>query len=369
MQTKKNYFHTARSALAVAALLCACILLVLHRDSARNGVLSGVYTCLNTLVPSLFPFVLLSCLISRSRAASLLFRPLSPVMRHIFRLPPCAAPALLLGLTAGYPVGAKMTAALYERGGLNREQAARLLSFCTAPGYAFCVYTASRLSGTRDCARLLFCSTVLPPLLIGIFRACFAPKPEAQTEPESGSFDFTDAVRDGVAAMTSMCGFVVVFSALLSVLRASGLFRFAVSALSALGFTVSGAGALLTYFLEVTEGVSHSAYWRLPLTAAAFGLGFSGLCIHLQLFSFFRKKPFPMPKPIYLSIRLLTGMAAAAVCRLLTRIFPEAAAVFAGSLPLTPIPAGTPALSAALLSLSLFFLLICADRRITPKKA
>jgi hypothetical protein len=215
----------------------------------------------------------------------------------------------------------------------------------------------------------LFCATSLPPLFIGILRACFAPKPEAGRAADAGTFDFTDAVRDGVSAMTAMCGFVVVFSALLSVLKAAGLFRIAVSALSALGIPVSDAGAFLTYLLEVTEGVAHSAYWHLPLTAAAFGLGFAGLCIHLQLFSFFRRKPFPIQKPHYFLLRLLTGICSAFSCRLLTRLFPEAAAASAGSRPLSPVPAGSPALSAALLALSLFFLLICSKRDSVPKKA
>jgi hypothetical protein len=121
--------------------------------------------------------------------------------------------------------------------------------------------------------------------------------------------------------------------------------------------------------LEVTEGVAHSAYWHLPLAASAFGLGFAGLCIHLQLFSFFRRKPFPMPKANYSLLRLLTGICSAFFCRLLTRLFPEAAAASAGSRPLSPVPAGSPALSAALLALSLFFLLTCSKRDSVPKKA
>lgn len=360
--------RTAQSMFAAAALLCACLLLVLYRDAARHGVLKGVYTCLNTLVPSLFPFVLLACLISRSRAAAVLFRPFSSVMRHIFRLPPCAAPALLLGLTAGYPVGAKMTAALYERGDLDREQAARLISFCTAPGYAFCVYTASRLSGGKHSALFLFCSTVLPPLLIGIIRARFAPKPTAKPSAAASGDDFTDAVRDGISAMVSMCGFVVVFSVLLAVFQVSGLFRAAVSLLSACGFTVPNAGALLLYFAEVTEGVEHSAYWHLPLSTAAFGLGFAGVCIHLQLFSFFRRKAFPIPKPLYFVLRLLTAVCSSVVCTWLTRLFPEAAAASAVTAPLEAVPAGSPALSAALLGLSVFFLAVCKNGDKTLKK-
>ena len=72
-----------------AALLLLALLLLRHRTAAAAGVVSGIHTCLGTLIPSLFPFILLACLCTNSRAAQVLFRPLSPVMRHVFRLPAC----------------------------------------------------------------------------------------------------------------------------------------------------------------------------------------------------------------------------------------------------------------------------------------
>ncbi len=80
-----------------AALLLLALLLLRHRTAAAAGVVSGIHTCLGTLIPSLFPFILLACLCTNSRAAQVLFRQLSPVMRHVFRLPACAAPAVLRG--------------------------------------------------------------------------------------------------------------------------------------------------------------------------------------------------------------------------------------------------------------------------------
>ncbi len=59
------------AALSAAALLFLCILALMYRTDAATGVRSGIYTCLNTLVPALFPFVLLACLLSGSRAAGL----------------------------------------------------------------------------------------------------------------------------------------------------------------------------------------------------------------------------------------------------------------------------------------------------------
>ena len=154
-----------------AALLLLALLLLRHRTAAVAGVVSGIHTCLGTLIPSLFPFILLACLCTNSRAAQVLFRPLSLVMRHVFRLPACAAPAVLLGLTAGYPTGAKITANLYAAGKLTREQAAVMLLYraglCVCGSlygqfivkkrphraeFVFCLRTCAVTSGTHPVA-------------------------------------------------------------------------------------------------------------------------------------------------------------------------------------------------------------------------
>ena len=229
-----------------AALLLLALLLLRHRTAAAAGVVSGIHTCLGTLIPSLFPFILLACLCTNSRAAQVLFRPLSPVMRHVFRLPACAAPAVLLGLTAGYPTGAKITANLYAAGKLTREQAARLLCFCTAPGYAFAAaYTGSLLLRSDRIGLNLFFACALAPLLLGLILSRFAEKPEKSLKsPEAAPGGIVSAVQDGIKATVSLCGFVLVFSMLLAVLHDAGIFQFLCGFFSRFRLTVPLSGAL-----------------------------------------------------------------------------------------------------------------------------
>lgn len=352
------------AALSAAALLFLCILALMYRTDAATGVRSGIYTCLNTLVPALFPFVLLACLLSGSRAAGLLFRPLAPVLRHVFRLPPCAAPAIVFGLTAGYPTGAKIAASLYDGGRLTRGECARLLCFCTAPGYAFAAsYTGTILFGSAHTGLLFFLACLLAPLITGVCLARFAPKPvKTDDAVPQGAGSVTDAVRSGVSAMVSMCGFVVVFSALLAVLHGSGLFQTLTGLLARCGLTVPDAGAAVSFFLEVTAGATHSAYWHTAPALVAFGLGFGGVCIHMQIFSFFRGG-FPMRRTAYLLSRLLNGLLAAACYRALAFFFPAAESAAAAGEPLARA-------SAALLALSVFFLTACVKKgSLEPFKA
>ena len=353
---------------AACALLVTCILLILYRTEAQSGVLAGIQSCLGLLVPSLFPFVLLACVLTNTRRAALLFRPFAPILRHLFRLPACAAPALLFGLTLGYPVGAKITAALYTDGRLSRREAARLLCFCTAPGYAFSLYAGTRLTGSAKSGLLLFFAAAAASLLFGLPLSLFAPKPARQTTYPSGGHSFTEAVRDGTHAMVTMCSFLVLFSSAIAVLQAAGVFRAGAALLSHIGLTIPAADTVLHFLLEVTSGLSHCAYWHLSPAFAAFGLGFGGLCIHLQLFSFFRPKAFPLSVPLYLGARVLNGALCAAVYTGLTRLFPSAVeTAYTG----TPIPAVSnhdPTCSAVLLVFSLFFLLICGSKTAVSKK-
>lgn len=355
-----------------AALLLLALLLLRHRTAAAAGVVSGIHTCLGTLIPSLFPFILLACLCTNSRAAQVLFRPLSPVMRHVFRLPACAAPAVLLGLTAGYPTGAKITANLYAAGKLTREQAARLLCFCTAPGYAFAAaYTGSLLLRSDRIGLNLFFACALAPLLLGLTLSRFAEKPEKSLKsPEAAPGGIVSAVQDGIKATVSLCGFVIVFSMLLAVLHDAGIFQFLCGFLSRLGLTVPLSGALLTMGLEITAGVSQYVYWHLPVYFLAFGLGFSGVCIHLQIFSFFHKAGLPLSKTRYVLARFLNGLLSAASYLLLSYFFPANTSVAVETSPLNTAPmAGSAASSLALITLSVFFLLTCILRSgKTPSK-
>lgn len=72
--------------------------------------------------------------------------------------------------------------------------------------------------------------------------------PKDADAPPPAACSLTDAVRDGISAMVSMCGFVVVFSALLSVLHGSGLFQAFTGLLARCGVTVPDAGALTAFF-------------------------------------------------------------------------------------------------------------------------
>ena len=88
--------------------------------------------------PRCFPFFLAGGLLVRSGLAQVLTRPAARPLAWLYHLPPAAAPAVILGLTGGYPVGTATTVDLLRQGVLSRDTAARVNAFCNcaSPGFA-----------------------------------------------------------------------------------------------------------------------------------------------------------------------------------------------------------------------------------------
>ncbi len=354
-------FSTIRLAAAAGLVLAVGIWLLRTPQAAAQGVSQGIVVCLNTLVPSLFPFMVLSTYTAESGLAASLGRFVQPVTRFLFRQPGCTLPVILLGLVGGYPAGAKTAARLYEKGEITREQAGRLLCFCISAGPPFVLTAvASCLLGNPAAGAPLLISITGAALMLGIFTRFGAPQPQkkpsktspASLKPSSCGSPFVASVRQAGAAMAMMCGFVLIFWALLPIFRESGLTAAITRKLLQWGFPPSTAASLPSFLSEVTAGCHTGAAVKASLPLFAFGLGWGGLCVHLQIFSLFRD--FPLSRLRFFLFRLLHGLLSGALCWLILPLFPECTAASA-LWSTSPIKVSTVSIPAAIV---LFLLLL-----------
>ena len=98
--------------------------LLLFPDVSAAAARDGLTLCLQTVLPSLFPFFVLSSLLVQSDVPRLLSRAMAGVMYPLFGVSGAGASALILGLLGGYPVGARTVAELQEKGKFYRVTAA-----------------------------------------------------------------------------------------------------------------------------------------------------------------------------------------------------------------------------------------------------
>lgn len=269
-----------------------CLLLILKNSDIAIKYMSRALTlCTRTVIPSLFPFMVISELIVSSGAGRLISRFVEPLSRRLFGISADSSAALILGMLCGFPIGARCARSLYRGGRIDRDEYSRLMSFCNTPSSAFLISAVGvSMFGNRSFGILLYAASLLSAAAVGIAvnliyknkknpRGTFYNNTEntfAPSAPKKGISAFTDAVSSSALSMLNVCAFVVFFSTLVGTLEYS---------VSALG--IPDILAALGYgFFEMTSGISKAS--TLPAggaLVAAFISGWSGLSVHFQIMS------------------------------------------------------------------------------------
>ncbi len=312
----------------ILAALCALISLVTASAPVIARASEGLRLCAELIIPSLFPFFVVSSLMARLGFPQLLGQRLRRPARKLFGVSGDGATALFIGLTGGYPLGAAYLAELTEQGRLSPREAGRLLGFCNNSGPAFLVGAlgAGVFSSLRA-GLLLYASHALAALAAGLLLR-FGGEPEPSLSPASSpppepfSRALTEAVRSAVPAVLTVSGFVICFTVFTGLLEENGFLEPAVRLLSALGLSPAQSRALLLGFWELGGGVG--AMRGLPLSPANLSLaallvGWGGVSVHFQSLAPFSELPVSCAR--HLPGRLLSAGLGALLVRLLASVF------------------------------------------------
>ena len=284
-------------------LLCATLALMLYPQEAMEAARDGLALCGNVIIPSLFPFFVLSSLVVELGLAGYLGRVLEKVMRPLFNVSGVCASAFALGFVGGYPVGARTAIDLYQKGMCTKTEAERLLAFCNNSGPAFILgVVGAGVFASSRVGVLLYLAHALASACIGVlFRFYKAapggqkaqPRPQPHFRAQRFSAAFTGSIKNSFLSTLNICAFVVFFTVVIKMLFLSGflpgLARVLGTVLAPLGFDQTWAERLLTGVIELSSGV-----WTLTgegaltgrMSMAAFMLGWAGVSVHCQVLSF-----------------------------------------------------------------------------------
>lgn len=293
-----------RTKLPVLAALCALFVLVFASREAIASASAGLRLCWELILPSLFPFFVLSSLLAQLGLPQLLGRALAPPARRFLGCSGQGATALLLGLTGGYPMGAAYLAQLEEQGQISVAELERLLLFCNCSGPAFLIgAVGAGVFGSVRAGLLLYACHALASLLIGILTRpgegrrlpaaaiVEVPGPGSPAAPEPPPLGqaIPEAVQRAVSASLNVCGFVVVFSIFTGLLDEWGLLDGFAARLAALtGMDLPSGRALLRGFFELGGGIG-ALRGLAPtpghLALAAGLIGWGGISVQFQTLS------------------------------------------------------------------------------------
>lgn len=290
--------------IGVSFILC----LIIYPSISVNSASTGMKLWFNTVFPALFPFFIGVELLHKSGFVRIIGIIMEPLMRPIFRIPGCGAFTFAVGVTSGYPMGAKVTAELRRKKEVTKIEGERMLAYCNNSGPLFIVgavgvgmFKSQSLGYILLLTHILACVTVAfifryyghdtkkrmkkENILIKLHKELIS-KPEYNNLGEL----LATSIQNSLKTIISIGGYIILFSVIINILKIkiipliAGLFY----ELSFKTVEKSLISAIICGFIEITTGANLTTQainisFIAKICSVALILGWAGLSVHAQV--------------------------------------------------------------------------------------
>ena len=285
--------------IAFFLLFLFAAVIVRHPAEISSSVKDALFLCADSVIPSLFPFLVISNLLISLDIGSFCEKHLRKITKPLFGISAALSPALALGFIGGYPVGAITCTETYSKKVCSKDDAERALAFCNNCGPAFILgVIGSGIFSSGKAGAMLLIIHIFSALSIGLFFRIFTPptriersfsQTRARKTPGIAKA-LTSAVAKALSSSLSISAYVVLFSALVKMMAILGIFPLIGNISEKLfGCSREIATAFASGIFEMTVGsfsLSRCASFPTAFVLISFLLGWGGLSVHAQALSF-----------------------------------------------------------------------------------
>ena len=286
--------------------ICAFILSLRYPNEIKAGIIDGTKLALYGVIPAIFPFMILSDMITASKAFDNGI--ISYAISVVFGVPREASSSIILGNICGFPLGAKIITDRYRLGIISREDAERVIGIATNPSLAFVIsgVGAGMLGSTKD-GVLLYFSLILSTAITGaLYRRKHISSRNIRLI-NGQKFNLSESTKSAAINSLYVGAFIVFFSYIINMLKALLSSELFVSLVSVILEITSATQELIDIF--------SNKLILLPLIA--FALGFSGFSVHMQVSALINSE---YSMRLYYTEKLTEGVIAAVICMIIIRI-------------------------------------------------
>lgn len=294
------------------------IILCLFAKETSQVAKNAIYLCLDIVIPSLFPFFVLSKIIIPYISLFPCPKFLKRLIERVFYLPYYTIFIILLGFMSGYPSGAKMTRDMLDQKLLNSRQASKLLPMANNCSPLFVIGTigAGLFKSIKLGVFLLlihWISGLIAALITG--KLAYTPasgRKEYNYPAQTGrgyhqeyikrdnttislSALFTASIEEAAILCIKVSGYIVLFAVISELLSLLGVFSLLGGFFSLL-FTGNSQTtafsefitASLKGFMEITSGAQaiynlKNIQLNVQLAVVSAIFGFAGFSVHTQI--------------------------------------------------------------------------------------
>lgn len=271
------------------------VIILLEPQTVTNGIKKGIELSIYSVIPALFPFMLLTNYMISHNLCQYISYFFYPFLSKIFHVSRNGCFAVLIGFSGGYPMGAKTINDLYSKNIISIHEAQYLCTFCNNCSLSFLmnyiIYTCLNNLNSDNILHIdtkgIIALVYVPAIIVGILNKLFFKKEKSykeifSTRKETSSTNSYNIVHSSIISMLNLCVYVICFSILVEFVHHFPITSFY--------------KCIIVSLVEITSGCKYTStqlpYGTLQLFVLLFSCIFGGLSITMQSISQFKEKSF-----------------------------------------------------------------------------
>ena len=203
-----------KTVLVTVILLFFAFAVIAFPDRYVAACFSGFCTWAESVLPSLFPFMIVTAILIKTGVADAAAKPLSKLSKKV-KLPNAALPLLLMSVCSGYPAGSRMLSEYYANGLIDDTDCKKLAPLCSTAGPLFITGTVGyKAFGGGTAGVKLICACLISVIVTSLIYCLLCKDKPKEKRPLINAAKQTDVLYDsfyGAVIAVSMAGAFIAF--------------------------------------------------------------------------------------------------------------------------------------------------------------
>lgn len=277
----------------ITVLILLIIAVVILPQVAIQTVFQGIILWATKVLPALLPFFVLTKLLSYTTFANNSSKFLSPITNKLYNVGGVAGYIFFMSIISGYPVGAKITADLYQNNQITSGQARTIAAFTSTSGPLFIIGTVGvGFFQSTQLGFIVLISHIIAAIINGLFYRNKEKSPTANFTTTPPQNILNDSMYSSIISITMVGGFIAISYMILSLISYLNIFSLPIRILSSLGINESLSNSVMSGLIEVTTGLNllskTKTNFKLSAIISSFLISFGGLSIHAQAYCYLK---------------------------------------------------------------------------------
>ena len=294
------------------SLLILSIMIIIISSPKRytSGTIEGLKLFTFSVLPGLFPFMLLTKLLTELGTVIKFSNKLDKPAKFLFNTPGISLYAFFMSIISGYPIGAKIINDLHTKNTITDDDAKKMSVFCTTSGPIFVIGAIGcSMFNSYKIGIIIYASHIFSSIILGIIYG--HAKKSQNNEFKFKTFEtkkdniFSYCINQTINSLFVVCAYITIFYLIAEILCGLNIFKFLSNCIYPIikifNINKSSLDGFLYGILEVTRGakVLSKNVNTLSICLTSGILSFSGISIIMQSMTFLKEAKIKMSSFIF----------------------------------------------------------------------